>query len=87
MELPKSELNDGLDMIAALSAKTNFLKSNGEARRALKENAVGVNKVKVKEDYLIKSDDLIHDTYVTINKGKRTLISLSLFNTLKKASL
>ena len=71
VELAKSELNDGLDMIAALSAKTNFLKSNGEARRALKENAVGVNKVKVKEDYFISDTDLIHDTYVTINKGKK----------------
>ena len=58
-------------MIAALSAKTNFLNSNGEARRALKENSVSVNKEKVKEDYMITSSDLINDKYVILNKGKK----------------
>jgi len=32
-ELSKSEIEEGIDMIAALAAKTNFLQSNGEARR------------------------------------------------------
>lgn len=70
-ELPKADLAKGIDMIAALSAQTNFLASNGEARRALKENSVSVNKEKVKEDYKITSQDLINETYVVINKGKR----------------
>jgi len=70
-EIPKAEIEDGLDMIAALSAKTNFLNSNGEARRALKENSVSVNKEKVKEDYTIVPSDLINDKYVIINKGKK----------------
>ena len=70
-ELPKSDLDSGLDMIAALSAKTEFLNSNGEARRALKENSVSVNKEKVKEEYTISSNDLINGTYVILNKGKR----------------
>src|SRR5690606_30652128 len=50
-EISHSEFEEGLDMIAALSAKTNFLASNGEARRALKENSISVNKEKVGEDY------------------------------------
>ena len=58
-------------MIAALAAKTDFLKSNGEARRALKENSVSVNKEKVTEDYKISTSDLINNTYVILNKGKR----------------
>ncbi len=70
-EITLSELEDGLDMIGALAAKTNFLKSNGEARRALKENSVAVNKEKVKEDYLITKKDLINGKYVILNKGKR----------------
>ncbi|MDO6595493.1 tyrosine--tRNA ligase [Oceanihabitans sp. 2_MG-2023] len=70
-EVSKQEIESGLDMIAALAAQTNFLASNGEARRALKENSVSVNKEKVKEDYKITSLDLINDTYVVINKGKR----------------
>mgnify|MGYP003136025778 FL=1 len=70
-EVAKAEIEEGLDMIAALSAKTNFLQSNGEARRALKENSVSVNKEKVKEDYTITPQDLINDKYVIINKGKK----------------
>ena len=69
-EVSKSLLQSGLDMIAALSAETNFLASNGEARRALKENSISVNKEKVGEDYKISSADLINDTYVIINRGK-----------------
>ncbi|WP_037318949.1 tyrosine--tRNA ligase [Salegentibacter sp. Hel_I_6] len=70
-EIAKSEIESGLDMIAALAAKTDFLKSNGEARRALKENSISVNKEKVKEDYSITPQDLINDKYIIINKGKK----------------
>ena len=71
-EILKTHLESGLDMIAALSAETNFLASNGEARRALKENSISVNKEKVGEDYTISNADLINDTYVIINRGKRS---------------
>ena len=70
-EVPRVDIENGLDMIAALSAKTGFLKSNGEARRALKENSVSVNKEKVKEDYTLQLSDLINDKYVILNKGKK----------------
>ena len=71
-EISKSEFNEGLDMIGALAAKTDFLNSNGDARRALKENAVAVNKVKVKEDYMLSTEDLINDKYIIISRGKKT---------------
>jgi tyrosyl-tRNA synthetase len=71
-EVSKTHLESGLDMIAALSAETNFLASNGEARRALKENSISVNKEKVGEDYKISNADLINDTYIIINRGKRS---------------
>ena len=70
-EISKIEFEEGVDMIAALSAKTNFLASNSEARRALKENSVSVNKEKVKEDYMLSAEDLINDRYIIINKGKK----------------
>lgn len=70
-ELSQIDLENGIDMIAALAAQTNFLASNSEARRALKENAVSVNKEKVKEDYKITTTDLINDKYVVLNKGKK----------------
>jgi len=70
-EISRAEIESGLDMIAALSAKTDFLKSNGEARRSLKENAISVNKEKVGEDYQITTSDLINNKYIILNKGKR----------------
>ena len=70
-EVAIDDIEEGLDMIAALSAKTNFLNSNGEARRALKENSVSVNKQKVKDDYMITTSDLINNKYVILNKGKK----------------
>jgi tyrosyl-tRNA synthetase len=71
VEMNKADLLNGVDMISALSSKTDFLNSNSEARRAIKENSVSINKSKVKEDYLIQTKDLINDKYVIINKGKR----------------
>ena len=59
-------------MISALSDKTNFLKSNSEARRALKENSISVNKIKVNENYLIEKKDLISNKYIILNKGKKS---------------
>jgi len=67
-----SEVENGLDMIGALAAKTSFLASNGDARRALKENAISVNKEKVKEDFVISKEDLIANKYVLLQRGKKT---------------
>ncbi len=75
-EIEKTKLNTGLDMIAALAAETRFLGSNGEARRELKQNAISVNKKKVKEDYKIGLDDLINDRFVLLQKGKRNYFVL-----------
>lgn len=69
--LSKSELKEGVDMIGALAAKTNFLTSNGEARRELKQNSISLNKEKVGEDYTITEKDLIADQYVLLQRGKK----------------
>ncbi len=70
-EIQSSMIINGIDMISALSDKTNFLKSNSEARRALKENSISVNKTKVDESYIIDEKDLISKKYIILNKGKK----------------
>ena len=70
-EVTREDIDNGLDMIGALAAKTGFLKSNGDARRALKENAISVNKEKVKEDFSITTADLINDKFVLLQRGKK----------------
>lgn len=67
----REDIENGLGIIDALSAKTGFLKSNGEARRELKGNAISVNKAKVKEDYTLSTSDLINDKFVLLGKGKK----------------
>lgn len=66
-----ADINEGLGIVDALSGKTGFLKSNSEARRELKGNAISVNKTKVQEDYVITREDLINDKVVLLGKGKR----------------
>lgn len=74
--IDNADLEEGLDMIAALAAKTGFLGSNGEARRELKQNSISVNKEKVKEDHKITTDDLINDKFVLLQRGKKNYFLL-----------
>ena len=74
----KEDIENGLDMIGALAAKTGFLNSNGEARRALKENAISVNKEKVKEDFIISTSDIIANAYVLLQRGKKNYFLLKI---------
>jgi len=62
---------DGISIVEALSAKTGFLASNGEARRELKANAISVNKEKIGEDFIIQKEHLINGKYVLLGKGKK----------------
>ena len=78
--VPKAEISlidikNGISIVDALSVKTNFLKSLGEARRALNENSISVNKVKVKEDQVLNLESLINGKYILLQRGKR-IISL-----------
>ena len=70
-EISMEDLNAGLDMIAALAAKTNFLASNSDARRELKQNSISLNKEKVAEDKIITKEDLINNQFLLLQKGKK----------------
>lgn len=68
--LPEEEII-GEDIVDILVTRSGFLPSNGEARRALKENSVSVNKEKVGEGKLIARDDLINGKYLVLQRGKK----------------
>ena len=70
-KIAMSDIKLGITIIEALTHKTNFLKSGGEARRALKENSISVNKTKVNEEKLLNTDDLINGKYILIQRGKK----------------
>lgn len=70
------EISEGLSIINALSEKSSFLKSKGEARRALKENSISVNKDKVNEDFVINKNNLIKNKYILLQRGKKNYFLL-----------
>lgn len=70
--ISRTDIDSGLGIIDALAGKTNFLSSNGEARRDLQSNAISVNKEKVGEDYTLAHSDLINDKFILLGKGKKT---------------
>ncbi|MFD1314974.1 tyrosine--tRNA ligase [Namhaeicola litoreus] len=75
-EISKLDIEEGIDIVDALNEKSGFLKSNGEARRALKENSISVNKEKVKEEFRLSKNDLIDNQFVLLQRGKRNYFLL-----------
>ncbi len=71
MEVSKTDLEAGIPIIEFLSEKTGILKSKGEARRALKENSISINKTKTGEDQVIDREQLINGTYILVQRGKK----------------
>lgn len=69
--ISREEFGEGISIVEAMAGKTNFLASNGEARRELKANAIAVNKEKVTEGFVITAEHLINDKYVLLGKGKK----------------
>lgn len=66
---------DGMTITDALS-ESGFLKSKGDARRSLKENAISVNKEKVGEEFVLSADNLISNKYILLQRGKKNYFLL-----------
>lgn len=60
-----------MELLDLLSEGSGFLKSKGEARRALKENSISINKDKIDENYQLTVKDLIADKYLLLQRGKK----------------
>ena len=70
------EAIDGVPAIDVLSEVSGFLNSKGEARRALKENSISINKEKVGEEHAVKTNDLINNKYLLLQRGKKSYFLL-----------
>ncbi len=76
-EIDKSELSGGIKITDLLSNQTDVLKSVSEAKRAVKNNAISINKVKVtSDDHMITTTDLIQEKYVMMENGKKNKFML-----------
>lgn len=70
-EIQRSNVENGIDIITLLNEQTAFLKSNGEARRALTENSISVNREKVSESFVLTKANLINNEFVLLQRGKK----------------
>jgi tyrosyl-tRNA synthetase len=72
-------LNSSIGVIDLLSEHTGFLSSKGEARRALKENSIRLNKDIVDESKSVDRSDLLNGKYLLLQRGKKNyfLVSVS----------
>lgn len=75
-----SKIKKGIDIISALVLETGFLKSNGEAKRALSENSISVNQVKVDQKYIVDQNDLIAAHYILLKRGKKSFFILNVID-------
>ena len=80
--VPQSEvawttIENGVPVGDFLSDITQILKSKGEARRALKENSISINKSKVSDSYIISENDLLNGKYILAQRGKKNYFLVS----------
>ena len=70
-EIASSDLKDGVGIIDLLTDLTDFLDSKGDAKRAIKENSIRVNKEVVGADCTISSTDLLNGRQLLLQRGKK----------------
>jgi len=75
-KIPRAELHTGVDLVTLLGEKSGFLKSRGEARRAIEENSIALNKDKVTMEQIVSDADLISGKYLLLQRGKKNYFLL-----------
>jgi tyrosyl-tRNA synthetase len=70
-EIQRTDLASGIDIVLLMNEKTGFVKSNGEARRALAENSISINREKVGEGFEVSESDLINGEFILLQRGRR----------------
>ncbi|MFT5621002.1 MAG: tyrosyl-tRNA synthetase, partial [Flavobacteriaceae bacterium] len=77
-ELESSLLAKGINLVEFFAEHTSILKSNGEARRAIKENSLSINKAKVNDSSTITSADVLSSGYILAQRGKKNYFLVEL---------
>lgn len=71
-EIAATDLKAGIPIVDFLADRTAIMASKGEARRALKSNAIGINKEKVSgEETMITENHLVNGKYILAQSGKK----------------
>lgn len=75
-EVEKSALAAGINIVDLLS-DTKIQSSKTEAKKAIQNNAISVNKQKITSpDHIISTKDLLHNAYIMVENGKKNKFML-----------
>jgi tyrosyl-tRNA synthetase len=68
----KTDIENGINVVDLLAAKTEIFSSKGELRRTIQGNGLSINKEKITTpDLIIDSSFLISNKYILAQKGKK----------------
>lgn len=71
-DVARTDLEAGIHIVDLMAEKTSMMSSKGEARRALKGNAISINKEKVQDQELIVTPEyLIDGKFILLQSGKK----------------
>lgn len=70
-KMSRTLFEEGVDVMKLLVDETQFFPSKGEARRTIESNGAAVNKQTISLDHVVKSDQLINNRYLLLQKGKK----------------
>jgi len=78
-KIPKDSLSGGLGIIDLLMEHTNIMSSKSDARRAIKGNAIAVNKTKIStEAFIIQEKDLLQEKFIIVENGKKNKMMIEI---------
>lgn len=84
-ELPGHQLNkaqlgvDGIELPELLCDLSQFIASRSEVRRAVSNNAISINKVKISDfNHKVQADDFLHGRYLLVENGKKNKYLITL---------
>lgn len=76
-EIPRTALETGINIIDLVAAHALVFSSKGEARRMITGGGLSINKERISgPDMIIKTDSLLNDKYILIQKGKKNYFLL-----------
>ncbi|MEL6135491.1 MAG: tyrosine--tRNA ligase, partial [Bacteroidota bacterium] len=74
-----AQWTSSITVLDLLTEMTDICVSKGEARRAIKNNAISINKTKIQDpEIVINLDQLIHGCYLLLENGKKNKYLLKL---------
>lgn len=76
-KVPADLISQGVNIIDLMADSTGMVPSKSEARRAIKGQAVSVNKEKITDaEWLVRPESLLHGKYIMIENGRKNKFML-----------